>query len=387
VVTASPGGEKGSCAASPCLVSGLTNGVNYTFTVAAISAGGLSSGSAPSLPVAPVTAPTAPGHVVATPVDGGAVVSFSAPRGTGAGAPTSYVVVASPGGHRVTCTASPCTVSGLSEGVSYTFTVLAVNSSGTSGASSPSTPVTVTDLAVPTGGPVAATPNGAGYWAVTGKGRLSRYGDAGNYGSENGARLNMPAIAVAATSTGHGYWEAASDGGVFAFGDAHFFGSMAHRRLDQPVVGLSPVPGDRGYWLAGADGGVFSFGDARYYGGMATKRLNQPIVGIQSTPDGRGYWLVGADGGVFSFGDAAFYGSKADGALSSPVVGIAATPDGRGYWLVDRRGEVFALGDAVGHGSLSRQDQVPIVGIIANGYIGYRLISATGAAYTFGTMP
>ena len=68
-------------------------------------------------------------------------VAFT-PPGSNGGAPiTKYTVTASPGGITATGTTSPMTVTGLSRHTTYTFTVTATNSAGTSPPSAPSTPV------------------------------------------------------------------------------------------------------------------------------------------------------------------------------------------------------------------------------------------------------
>jgi titin len=253
-------------------------------------------------------------------------------------------------------------------------------------AAAQTTQTTPTTMVLPTGGGTATTPDGTGYWALSPTGTLTAHGDAANDGTENNAKLNGPVVGVSATTTGTGYWEAAADGGVFTFGDAHFYGSMGDVKLNQPVVGMTHTADNGGYWLAGADGGVFTFGDARFYGSLGDVKLNSPIVGIAATPDDGGYWLVAADGGVFTFGDARFYGSLGDMKLHSPVVGMAATPDGGGYWLVAADGGVFTFGDARFYGSLGG-GSTPIVGIIANDDLGYRLVGPTGTTYAFGTNP
>jgi DNA-binding beta-propeller fold protein YncE len=65
-----------------------------------------------------------------------ATISFT-PGATGGATPT-YTVTSSPGNIIATGTSSPITISGLTAATSYTFTVIATNSAGTSSASSPS---------------------------------------------------------------------------------------------------------------------------------------------------------------------------------------------------------------------------------------------------------
>ena len=71
--------------------------------------------------------------------DGQVTVSFTTAAGN-----TSYIVTTLPGNAITTCTSSPCTVSNLTIGSSYTFTVSATNSAGTGTASEPSDSVTPT---------------------------------------------------------------------------------------------------------------------------------------------------------------------------------------------------------------------------------------------------
>jgi hypothetical protein len=84
---------------------------------------------------------TAPTIGTATAGDANASVTFTAPSFSKLPI-TSYTVTASPGGATGTGSSSPITVSGLSNGTSYTFTVAATHSNGNSPASSSSNSVT-----------------------------------------------------------------------------------------------------------------------------------------------------------------------------------------------------------------------------------------------------
>jgi hypothetical protein len=86
--------------------------------------------------------------VSATAGNAQATVTFTAPTNDGGAAITAYTVTSSPGGFTATGSASPLTVTGLSNGTAYTFTVVATNSVGDSVASSASAPVTP-NIAVP----------------------------------------------------------------------------------------------------------------------------------------------------------------------------------------------------------------------------------------------
>jgi hypothetical protein len=155
-VTSSPGGLTGTCTASPCTVTGLTNGTAYTFTVHATNAVGPSSESIASSAVTPASAPGAPTQVGAVAVAGQADVSFTVPVSDGGAAITGYTATSNPGGLTGTCTSSPCTVSGLTNGTAYTFTVRATNAIGDSPASAASSAATPAD--VPNAPVVTATP-------------------------------------------------------------------------------------------------------------------------------------------------------------------------------------------------------------------------------------
>ena len=134
--TASPGGATcTTTGATTCTITGLTNFTAFTFTVTATNSAGLSSSpSAESPSVTPV--PTAPAITNVTGGDGSATITWSAADP----APLSYTVTGTPSGTCSTTTATTCTITGLTDGTSYTFTVTATYDGGTVG-SAPSAAV------------------------------------------------------------------------------------------------------------------------------------------------------------------------------------------------------------------------------------------------------
>lgn len=87
------------------------------------------------------TVPRAPRNVKATAGNGQATITFDVPREDGGSPITEYEVTASPGNIQVKGTSSPITITGLTNGVSYTFAVKAINVVGSSLASTPSNTV------------------------------------------------------------------------------------------------------------------------------------------------------------------------------------------------------------------------------------------------------
>ena len=133
--TSSPGGLTCTTATTSCTVTGLSNFTGYTFTVTATNAVPLTSDpSAASSSVTPL--PTPPTGVGGVPGDSQVTVSWTAASPV----PTNYTVAGSPGGS-CTTSSTTCTITGLTNGTPYTFTVTAHYSGGTA-VSAPSAPVT-----------------------------------------------------------------------------------------------------------------------------------------------------------------------------------------------------------------------------------------------------
>ena len=147
----------------------------------------------------PATAvPTAPRSVSGVARDASVTVSWSAPSSNGGAAITGYLVTASGGVSPSTkqCAASPCTVTGLTKGTPYTFTVKATNARGDSVASLASDAFTpgswnVGDVG-PGGGKVFYASSGTFSETGAACGSNCRYLEAAPAGWNPGAPLGSP---------------------------------------------------------------------------------------------------------------------------------------------------------------------------------------------------
>ena len=149
VFTTGSGQTCSTSGALSCTVTGLVNGVSYTFTVTATNDAATSANSAASAAVTPTGASGPPTGVSAVAGDQQATVSCTAPATNGGAAITSYTATASPGGAHASATTCPITVTGLTDGTAYTFTVTATSSLGTSLPSAASNKVTPVDTHAP----------------------------------------------------------------------------------------------------------------------------------------------------------------------------------------------------------------------------------------------
>ncbi|MBU6213133.1 MAG: fibronectin type III domain-containing protein [Actinomycetales bacterium] len=155
-------------------ITGLSPDRTYTVTVSANNTVG-SSAAVSSTPTAPQRlAPNAPTGASATAGDTTVTVSWTASTTRGH-AVISYIVTATPGG--ATCTANApattCAISSLTNGTSYSFTVVATSAGGNSAASAAAT-ATPSGKPTPPTNVTASSISGSDTDATITKGTLTR---------------------------------------------------------------------------------------------------------------------------------------------------------------------------------------------------------------------
>jgi len=129
-----------------CTFTGLANGVSYTFAVQAVAQNRKTSAYVPSASVVPVSAPSAPLSVWAVEGSGSATVHWKVPVSNGGSPITGYNVsvnpYVTPPASCINVAATSCIFTGLTNGTSYTFRVVAVNKVGTSSSANAAASVT-----------------------------------------------------------------------------------------------------------------------------------------------------------------------------------------------------------------------------------------------------
>ena len=144
-----------SASATSVTVTGLTNLQSYTISLTATNTVGTSPPSAPALvvPGTVATVPDAPTIPTATPGNTTATLAWTAPASNGGSTITGYTITAvntttntAAGTMTVGAAATDGTVTGLTNGQTYTLRVVATNALGDSPASAPSNPITPASL-------------------------------------------------------------------------------------------------------------------------------------------------------------------------------------------------------------------------------------------------
>jgi hypothetical protein len=403
-----------------------------------------------------VTVPDAPTIGAATPGNGSATVAFTPPSNSGGVPITSYTVTATDatnsanGGQTATGANSPITVTGLTNGDSYTFSVTATNDVGTGPPSSPTgavvpaiapgAPTIGTATAGNASASVSFTPpssNGGSpilsYTVIATDSTNSANGGQTTTGSTspitiggltNGDSYTFTVTATNAAATGPA---SAPSNAVVPLGVpsppptvvATAGNASASVSFGSPVTdGGSTVTSytarasdvtnsAHGGQVVNGSGSPLSFtgltnGDTYTFTVTATNAQgtslssapSNAVVPTGTTPPittSGSYDLVGSDGGVFAFGSSIFFGSLPGmGIHVNDIVGIVPTSDSEGYFLVGSDGGVFAFGDAPFENSL------PGIGVHVNDIVGivptkddkgYFLVGQDGGVFALGDAP
>ena len=128
-------------------ISGLTNGTSYNFRVRGINSLGGGTWSAPSSTTTPATVPGTPSAISFSATNSQATISFTAPSSGGATiSKYQYSINGGSSWINLSGTTSPLTIAGLTNGVTYSVMLRAVNSQG---GGAPTTAVNVTPISVP----------------------------------------------------------------------------------------------------------------------------------------------------------------------------------------------------------------------------------------------
>ena len=366
----------------------------------------------------PLKVANAPTIGTATGGDAQASVTFTAPSNTGGSAITAYYAVSNPGQITGTAASSPVTVTGLTNGTSYTFRVWALNSYGpspfsaASGSVSPSAPRgifaggqqnnVIDYITIPTTGNATdfgdLTDSNQTVFPYGGTGSTTRGIFAG--GSNSGYTNTISYVTIASTSN------------VFDFGDL-LFGANA---------GASGCNSTRSLFIAGTDGpsggvktnviqyittattgNAVDFGDytveENYLAGCSSPtRTVAAGGGIGTSRQTIAYVTTATLGNATSFGNLA-EGSAQLAACSSATRGLFAGGMDSGVQAINtiQYVTIASTGNASDFGDLTVTRRQPggcssaTRGVFAGGFnslnvIDYVTIASTGNATDFGDL-
>jgi len=281
--------------ASPIVITGLSNGTEYTVRIRAVNANGEGPASGSSAGT-PSTTPGAPTITGVTPGNGQLTVAFTA-GGDGGSALTNYEYSTDDGTSFTTVapasTASPIVITGLSNGTEYTVRIRAVNANGEGAASGSTTGTPSTTPSAPT---ITGITLGNGLLSVAftagadGGSALTNY----EYSTDDGTSFTTVAPASTAspiviTGLSNGTEYTVRIRAVNANGEGPASGSSAGTPSTTPgaptITGVTPGNGQLTVaFTAGGDGGSaltnyeYSTDDGTSFTTVAPASTASPIV-------------------------------------------------------------------------------------------------------------
>ena len=375
----------------------------------------------PTLPEAPTIGTATAG------IDGVATVTFTAPELYG-GTLSQYTATSSPSSITGTGTTSPITVSGLTNGTSYTFTVSATTGAGTGPESASSNSVSPEAGARGViaggyaGGSINANTNVIEYVTINTSGNATDFGDltAANQISSGGMSSSTRGLfAHSSMSNIVDYITIASTGNASDFGDQSYAKQYA-AAVSNSTRGLIAGGNRSGdsymdeidYFTISSTGNYTDFGNLfeQRYGLASCSSTTRAIFGggyNGSSSVTIDYVTISSTGNAFDFGDlyndgTGFpYGSKTYlGACSSNTRGVfmggASGTSGRtmGYVTISTLGNGSDFGDLVDGTQYNTGTSNKVTGLSIGGYVGgvhsdqiqQITIASTGNATDFGDL-
>lgn len=274
-----------------------------------------------------ISVPGAPTSVSASAGDTEATVSFVAPTSNGGSTILSYTVISSPGNIKKSGTSSPITITGLTNGTAYTFTVKAHNIAGSSVASSASSSIT----------PIASVT--VDYLVVAGGGGGSYNGASSGGGGAGGTRCTVGATGGGGTLesalgllVGTNYTVTVGAGGTSIY-NGNSGSNSVFSTITSTGGGWGSTDGGQGATGGSGGGGSTNGGLSNGNGGAGT--ANQGYAGGA----GFGYgssstrvYLGGGGGGAGAAGTAAVSGTAGVGGngITTSISGTSTTYAGGG---------------------------------------------------------
>jgi hypothetical protein len=309
-VTSTPGSYTNTGSSSPIVVTGLQSNTAYTYAVTATGPLGTSSASSASTAVTATTVPQAPA-IGTVSITNGTTVSIPFTVNTGGSSISSISITSSPSIQLTySGTSSPVSVTGdFALGQSYTFTMIATNSNGSSNASTASNSVGPNLIATVTGGTLTSDATYY-YRTFTGSSNLDI----------SGTSLNADVLMVA--GGGGSGWDAGGGGGgggviiasnktigvgsyPIVIGSGGTYVNVSRGSTGNNTTGLSLTA------LGGGGGGYYSNTTSGLSGGSGGGGASiSGSAGSATQTSGAGYVGYGNNGGS---GSSSHYGSGGGG--------------------------------------------------------------------------
>lgn len=303
----------------------------------------------------PLKVPDAPTIGTATGGDAQASVAFTAPSNVGGSAISAYYAVSNPGQITSSGASSPVTVTGLTNGTSYTFTVWALNTYGPSPYSAASGSVTPSAPTGLFGGGQNTSGSGTNvniiqYITITTAGNATDFGDLTTTGTTAGLASSTRGVfgGIGAPFVATNVIDYVT---IASTGNATSFGNLSVARVQIGACSSST----RGLFAGGFDGGgrsnvidyitIATTGNATDFGDLTVAR--DSLAGCASTTRGvfGGANTAGGAGNVIDYVTIATTGNATDfGDLLEGTYGMGACSSStRGVFAGGRTGAVSAI--------------------------------------------